>query len=272
MPEGHTIFRLAADQNKSIGKQILHVTSPQGRFQDGAALLDGRRLKRVDSLGKHLFYEFAGKETLPTILHVHQGLFGKYRTHKNPPPAPRGLVRVRFEGKKFTVDLNGPNQCELLTREAYSTIRARLGPDPLQADAKPTRAWERIHKSRAPIGVLLMDQSIISGIGNIYRTEILHLAKIHPRVPGTAITRRQFNRIWKLATTLLAIGVKFNRIVTVDLKKLKRDPTKMPRSQLFRIFKKAHCPDCGSEIEKLVQAGRKAFACPVCQPCSGAAG
>ena len=266
MPEGHTIFRLAADQNRSIGKQKLHITSPQGRFEDGADQLDGRQLKEIASVGKHLFYRFAARGDALDILHVHLGLFGKYRTHKNPPPDPRGAVRVRFEGKQFTVDLNGPNRCELLDETAYEKIVARLGPDPLHSDADPGRAWQRVHKSRAPIGLLLMDQSVISGIGNIYRTEILHLAKLHPRTPGTWITRRQFNRIWKLARDLLMIGVKFNRIITIDLKKLNRDPMKVPRRQLFRIFKKTVCLVCDGPIESFALAGRKVFACPNCQP------
>ena len=65
MPEGHTLFRLAADQNKTIGKQILRITSPQGRFSDGAATIDGLRLNKVESLGKHLFYHFKGENRCP---------------------------------------------------------------------------------------------------------------------------------------------------------------------------------------------------------------
>ena len=273
MPEGHTLFRLATDQNKSIGKQILRINSPQGRFSEGAAAIDGLRLKRVKSLGKHLFYHFKGRtvarnasKTAEIILHVHLGLFGKYRTHRNPPPEPRGAVRVRFTGKQFTVDLNGPNRCELLDKTAYEKIHARLGPDPLQSDADPDRAWQRIRKSRAPIGLLLMDQSVMAGIGNIYRTELLHRLKMHPRTPGAAMTKRQFNQLWKTAAEWLAIGAKFNRIITVDLTKLKRDPTKVPRRQLFRIFKKPICPTCGTAIEQLSMAGRKVFVCSSCQP------
>jgi endonuclease-8 len=208
-----------------------------------------------------LFYRFANAPTL----HVHLGLFGKFRTHGNPPPDPRGAVRVRFEGKKKTVDLNGPNQCELITKNVYQEIINRIGPDPLRDDADPSRAWERIHKSRTPIGLLLMDQSIIAGIGNIYRTEILHLLKIHPRTPGGEISLKQFNKIWKLAVKLLKLGVEHNRIITIDLKTLKTSIEKTRRGKLFRVFKKPHCPDCGGEIEGFTLSSRKVFACPVCQ-------
>jgi endonuclease-8 len=154
----------------------------------------------------------------------------------------------------------------LLDKSAYEKIIARLGPDPLQSDSNPDRAWQRIGKSRVAVGLLLMDQSVIAGIGNIYRTEILHHLKIHPRTPGAALTKRQFNRLWKTAADWLAIGVKHNRIITIDLKKLKRDPQKVPRGQLFRIYKKSVCPDCGGTIQRLQMASRKVFVCPVCQP------
>jgi endonuclease-8 len=262
MPEGHTIHRHARDQTRLLAKQTLRISSPQGRFADDAKLIDGHKLNRLEAAGKHLFYHFAGG----LILHVHLGLFGKFRVHDNPPPEPRGAVRVRFVGEDKTVDLNGPNQCEVIDRAEYREILARLGPDPLRKDADPSRAWTRIHNSKQPIGLLLMDQSVMAGIGNIYRSEILHLLGIHPRTPGNAISKPQFNRLWKLAKELLELGVKHNRIITIDLKTLKKSVEKTPRRKLFRIFKKPNCPACGGEIERFKLSSRKVFACPACQP------
>jgi endonuclease-8 len=253
---------LARDQNEALSRQRLNVSSPQGRFRAEAKRIDGLKLKRVEAAGKHLFYHFADGP----ILHVHLGLFGKFRTHANPPPAPRGAVRVRFEGDDHTVDLNGPNTCELIDRDAYRATLDRLGPDPLRQDANPERAWARIHSSKTPVGLLLMDQSVMAGIGNIYRSELLHLIRVHPRTPGNALTRRQFNRLWKLALELLTLGVKHNRIITVDAKTLPANLAKVPRRKLFRIFKKPSCPACAGEIERFTLANRKVFACSACQP------
>ena len=266
MPEGHTIHRLARDQKQTIGNQKLRISSPQGRFSDDSRSIDGLRLKRIEAAGKHLFYHFVDGRKAGPILHVHLGLFGKYRTHENPPPPPRGAVRVRFEGDEHTIDLNGPNTCELIDTKEYESILARLGPDPLRADADPGRAWARIHSSKAPIGLLLMDQSVMAGIGNIYRSEILHLLKIHPNTPGNQITKSQFTKLWKLAMRLLELGVKHNRIITINEKDLPKNLAKVSRKKLFRIFKKPDCPACGSEIERFIMGGRKVFACTSCQP------
>src|ERR1700722_2805457 len=101
MPEGHTIHRLALDHTKLLAGQRVGVTSPQGRFADGAARVDGARLDRVTAYGKHLFYQWSTGD----VIHVHLGLIGKFFTYPMPAPAPRDTVRLRLTGAGTTVDL-----------------------------------------------------------------------------------------------------------------------------------------------------------------------
>ncbi len=91
MPEGHTIHRAARRQNAVLAGHALRVSSPQGRFAAGAAALDGRVLLGVEAVGKHLFQRWEGHE----VLHVHLGLFGRFREQPSPPEPPRGAVRLR---------------------------------------------------------------------------------------------------------------------------------------------------------------------------------
>ena len=110
----------------------MHVTSPQGRFAAGAALLDGQVLDRVTSYGKHLFAGFGAE-----ILHVHLGLYGAFTGGTGDPPAPRGALRMRWvadgpDGGGVWTDLRGPTACEVLTPPAVDRVLARLGPDPLR--------------------------------------------------------------------------------------------------------------------------------------------
>jgi len=266
MPEGHTVHRLARDHASWFVGQSLDISSPQGRFENEAAVIDRQRLVSVEAHGKHLFYLFDNHHHL----HIHLGLYGKYRVYKHsadaPVPEPRGAVRLRMIGQERIVDLNGPNQCELLDDDAVAGIHARLGPDPLRAGDDPSPAWKRISKSRTSIGQLLMDQSVIAGIGNIYRTELLWRVGLHPLTPGNAVTRRQFNTIWKLACELLAIGVKHNRIITVDIKKIGKTASKLVAGERLNIFAQTTCPTCGGGVEKFVLATRRAYLCSRCQP------
>lgn len=261
MPEGHTVHRMAQDHTKWIGGQRLSVTSPQGRFEQEAILLTGKVLKSVEAHGKHLYYTFGAKHTL----HVHLGLYGKFRLHKSPPPEPRGAVRVRFVGSEHALDLNGPNQCKILDKQGVIESQARLGQDPLRADADPERVWTRILKSKQPIGTLLLDQSIIAGIGNIYRAEILFLNRIHPSRPSKSLMRDEFDELWQTSIRLLEIGLKYNRIITVPRESTDKPLSRLNAQERLCVYKKDFCFQCAAPIESWSLGNRQMYACATCQ-------
>lgn len=258
MPEGHTIHRAARDHGRALAGQVLAVSSPQGRFAEGAALIDGQLCVGVDAYGKHLLYRFDSGDAL----HIHLGLFGRLRKRKLPLCAPRGAVRVRLVGESHVVDVNGPNVCQVLDAPQILSLVRRIGPDVLRSDADPERAFTRIAKSRAPIGRLIMDQSVMAGVGNIYRTEILWRQGVHPETAGRAIDRDTFDRIWHDAKALLAIGVKHDAIITVE----GALPSKARYRERVNIFGKDSCPTCGEDIRRFEIDGRRAFVCESCQP------
>jgi endonuclease-8 len=164
MPEGHALHRLARDHSGYFAGKPVAVTSPQGRFSEGAARVDGVRLERVTAYGKHLFYEWASGD----VVHVHLGLFGKFWTFGAPTaPAPRDTVRMRLRADGHTVDLTGPTECRLTDDAGVAAVLARLGPDPIRRDGDPERAWPKLQRRASPIGLALMDQSVIAGVGNV---------------------------------------------------------------------------------------------------------
>ena len=258
MPEGHTIHRAARDHRKIFANQILHVSSPQGRFSEGANTLNKTLCISVEAFGKHLLYHFDYNKTL----HVHLGLFGRIRREKLPLKEPKGAVRVRLVGQTHAVDINGPTICRVLeTQDALLSMK-KIGPDLLRSDADPELVFKRLAKSKAPIGQLIMDQTVMAGVGNIYRSEILWRQAIHPQTPGREISRDTFNKMWADAKYLLEIGVKNNAIITVD--RAKQSKTKY--RERVNIFGKNKCPKCNSEIRRFTINSRRAFACEICQP------
>ena len=261
MPEGHTIHRVARDQRKRFVGDSLEVNSPQGRFADGARKLNGRVLKAIDAYGKHLFYTWEEDR----ILHVHLGLYGKFTNYRSPPPEPRGAVRLRVVGPQHAFDLRGPTACELISAKKHQSILDRLGADPLRRDADPEPVWERIHKSRAAIGKLLLDQSVIAGVGNVYRAEVLFETRIHPDRTGQSLSRSEFDLIWETLVDWLNIGVKYNRIITVDPDEFGKTRGRMNREERLQIYKKVHCPECESSVGSWDLGARTIYACQVCQ-------
>ena len=168
MPEGHKTHFLAHEHAVMFSGQRLAVSSPQGRFANDAKRIDGQRLKSVEAIGKQMFYDFG--EDL--ILQVHLGRYGSFRVHDAPPPDPVGAVRARMVGKRQAIDLNGPTTCRVIDLATKTSVVKKIGPDPL-AGGKPAPVWDKISSSHKPIGALLLDQSIVAGVGNIFRAELL---------------------------------------------------------------------------------------------------
>ena len=258
MPEGHTIHRAAIEHHKVLAGDKLTIQSPQGRFAEGSQHLSGKLCTAVEAFGKHLVYSFETGDSL----HIHLGLFGKIRKHKLPLNQPRGAVRVRLISSTHAIDINGPSICEVLNIEEFTKLTARIGPDVLRSDANPDLAFKKIAKSKSSIGSLIMNQTVMAGIGNIYRTEILWRQAVHPETLGKNIDRQTFDRIWNDAKALLTLGVKHNAIIT----KRGAGRLKTKYREDFNIFAKETCPDCESEIRYLEINGRRAFVCENCQP------
>ncbi|WP_298759133.1 DNA-formamidopyrimidine glycosylase family protein, partial [uncultured Nocardioides sp.] len=95
MPEGHTLHRLAGELSTTFAGRAVRVTSPQGRFSEAAALLDGSVVTGAEAWGKHLFVAFDDDR----FVHVHLGLYGTLLVHPvvEAVPAPVGQVRMRLE-------------------------------------------------------------------------------------------------------------------------------------------------------------------------------
>lgn len=260
MPEGHTIHRLAREHNRLLVGYPIRASSPQGRFADGAALIDGRVLERTDAYGKHLFHRYGD-----LWLHVHLGLYGKFSTGELPAPEPRGALRLRLLGDGHWVDLRGPTACELMLAPEVAALRDRLGPDPLRRDADPERAWARLSRSQVAVGALLMDQSVIAGIGNVYRAEILYRHRLEPHRPGRSVPRETWDAFWPDLVTLMRAGVRSGRIVTTL--PADRPGGRLTREKAHYVYRRAGlpCRICRTEIRTEVMVGRNLYWCPGCQ-------
>ncbi len=261
MPEGHTIHRLARDHIKYFVGQKVSVQSPQGRFEMEARSISGKKITSIEAHGKHLMYYFGRT----TVLHIHLGLYGKFRLFETPMPEPKGAVRVRLVAQTHGFDLNGPNQCELLSRQELIILRERLGQDPLRPDSDPNLLWNRLSRSKKPIGAMLLDQSIIAGVGNIYRSEILFLLQIPPGLHCNQLERTKFDLLWETTKQLLEIGVKYNRIITVSRDSASKSFSRLTSSERLNIYKKTKCPACGTKVTKTEMAARALYYCSKCQ-------
>jgi endonuclease-8 len=276
MPEGHTLLRLAHALTATFGGEVVRVGSPQGRFEAGAARLDAQRLVDADAWGKQLFIDFGADR----FVHVHLGLYGTFEVtpEVEEVPLPVGQVRLRIVRPATSTrpaayaDLRGATRCELVTSAERDAVVARLGPDPLRAYARPDLAWARISRSSAAIGTLLMDQSVLAGVGNVYRAEVLFRHRIHPLRPGRTMRVSQWRAIWDDLVVLMTEGVATGRIDTVRAEHTPDAMGRAPRvddhgGEVY-VYRRTGqpCHVCGTAIRTEVLSARNSFWCPRCQP------
>ena len=265
MPEGHTVHRTANEFAKRFAGLPLEVSSPQGRFSAGAELISGQVLTASRAIGKQLFLEFANDLTL----RIHLGIYGKWRFNSIKDELvhePVGQVRARFINANHFADLRGPTVCEVITRDEVAVVENRLGPDPLNPNPsgiESARFIERVRRSKTAIGQLLMNQEVISGIGNVYRAELLFRAGIDPYRPGSSIPVEQLESLWRDSVKLLEVGVKKGVMITRD-EFLTKNPVKSERNFVYKR-EGLDCRVCSTHVAIEIMATRKLYYCPSCQ-------
>ena len=309
MPEGHTVHRLAEAMRSTFAGLRVRVSSPQGRFAREAARIDGWVLGPAEAAGKHLLLPVAPSQAMDPELyvHVHLGLYGSWmfaaatqshtleaigaprKTDREPAQhswarEPGPTVRLRIRADHALADLTGPQRCELITPLERIELLARLGPDPLREDARPRDFVQRIQASRRSIGLLLMDQSVVAGIGNIYRAELLFRARLDPYVPGASLSAPLVEHMWHDLEPLMRYGARTGAIVTTQPEHRRihavasgraaptyerggDDPGAPAREESFYVYQRQGlpCRICDSPIMRAEMAGRRLYWCRTCQ-------
>jgi formamidopyrimidine-DNA glycosylase len=308
VPEGHSVHRLARQFADVFQGERLTVTSPQGRFAQGAALLDGHVLTASDAHGKHLFLGFEHA----LLLHVHLGLYGawnfggdatfrgassigaprKIGERELPddaaeagapagaysgPPDPVGAVRVRLAGAHGWADLRGATTCEVVTAAEAEAVMARLGPDPLRNRSGDREAFVAgIRARRTPLAALLMDQKVVAGVGNVYRAELLFRQRLDPWLAGKALSDDAASRLWDDTVAMMSDGVRHGRIITTPPHYWSPAATGEPYGDLpapeeaHFVYRRQglQCRNCGTPVALTDLGARKLYWCPMCQQVS----
>jgi endonuclease VIII len=291
MPEGNEIHRWAERHNAAFAGRKMNVApGPNMRFAD-AQLLDGKKLRKVHAVGKHLGYEFGDD----LMLHVHLGRFGDFTEGVGPLAEPKGALRLvmqragrRARGAKAQpqnlkyvkddgtqpfppedvdwLELRGPSDCSVYDGAKWKKLLERLGPDPLNGD-DPAPAFEKILKSDAQIGALLMQQEVLSGIGNIFRAEMLFRARMSPFVQGHDVPEPMLRTLWRDAKKLLREGMVDRRIVTTQAMDRPHGKGMALAEEAHYVYRRAgkECRVCGTKVMKKEFVGRTLYWCPLCQ-------
>ena len=250
MAEGDTILRLARRLGAALGGELVSAAapSPRGRAA-GVPRLDGRRLERVEARGKHLILRFG-----PLALHSHLGMSGGWHLYRAGEPwrRPRAAAwAVLGAAGTEAVQFGGPTLRVLpAERLRLDPQLSRLGPDLLAPgfDPAPVLAAMRAEPSRA-LGDALLDQGLVAGIGNIFKSEACFAAGLDP-----------WRRLGELGDAELTAALLSARELMLEAARSGRHPHRVYR-------RRGPCPRCGSRLRSRGQgdANRTTYWCPGCQ-------
>jgi endonuclease-8 len=243
MPEGDVLHRIAASMQVLVGEQLEAETPhPRAAATGVASAIDGKVLEAADAVGKNLLLRFEGGVTLRS----HLRMSGRWRIE--PRGANRtGLPWLVLRGREWeAVQWNGP----VLALDAGTV--ARLGPDVLGRGIQPAALVGRLRRAdaRRPLGETLLDQRVISGIGNIWMAEALWRARLSPWLPVGEATDEELASTLSWAERMMRASV---------------DGTRSIRSVYRRVGRP--CPRCGGRIRShgLGDDNRTAYWCDRCQ-------
>ncbi len=266
LPEVETITRDL--QPRVVGREIVSVElywpkalekpSPED-FVKGIA---GRRIESLSRRGKYLIFRLSGEK----YLIVHLRMTGRLM-HRSGEEAEDPHTRAIFElddgsqlrytdprkfGKLWLVD--DPNE-----------VVGKLGPEPFSADFTCDYLAGILAKRSGPVKPLLLDQTLIAGIGNIYADEALFLAGIHPKRSARSLSRPEVVRLHNAIRSVLKLGIANRGTTLSDYRDAFGE--KGRHQEFLKVFRHAGkpCPVCGTMIQRIVLGGRGTFFCPRCQ-------
>jgi formamidopyrimidine-DNA glycosylase len=277
LPEVETIRRQLAPLVE--GRRLLAVEVLDPRWSQPLApaelerALTGRRVLALRRRGKYLLWELDGDVHLVQ----HLRMTGSILADPDPEP-PHTRVRMRLgarpgSGSRRGIRLAiadprrfGTGELLLGAPALEQFLAARLGVEPFEAEFTGERLRRLARGRRAPIKAFLLDQRMVAGVGNIYADEALYRAGIHPLRPAGALKRGQHERLRDTVREALAAGIDAKGASIDDFRHV--DGVRGSFQDRFLVHLRAgeQCDVCGSEIVKMVVAGRATYVCETCQP------
>jgi endonuclease VIII len=261
MPEGDTIHRIARVLRGELEGRVLDGLWLRDRGE--VAELAGHRVERIEAVGKHMLVHLGD-----WALRVHLGMHGRWvRRHVRERALPHVTVRLVAGEAAYVCQRAYTAELVRATALAAHPKLGRLGPDLL---AEPPDIAGAVRRARQPahagreIGVVLLDQRIAAGIGNVYKSEVLFECRVHPRTPVGRLSDEQLVALFETAARLMRLNLLTRRRTTVPIRR-RGTPT---TQRLWAYMRQGQpCLDCGTPVERFLQGddGRSTYFCPGCQ-------
>jgi len=266
LPEVETIRRQL--EKEVVGETIVEVWCDREKMlrPSSEVFLRGVKGKKIAGVSRRakLLIFGVGDGFFVCHLRLSGRLFVRQEGEK---PDDYAHVILRFEGGRelrfSEMRLFGYMQY-LSNQQELEELLKKYGPEPLD-DLTPDKLYSILQKTTRPVKIVLLDQSKLSGVGNIYANDALFLAKIHPQTPAKSLTREQSDSLLNQLERVLTEGLKYGG--ASDQWYLQVHGEKGNYQDHFKVYGRTGepCDVCGAEIERVALGGRGTFYCPKCQ-------
>jgi formamidopyrimidine-DNA glycosylase len=217
----------------------------------------GQNVDDVGRRGKYLMLEFPGETLL-----IHLRMSGDLIVEKQADPvAPHHRMMLDFEGGLRLAFNDTRKFGRVWLVDDPDTILGDLGPEPLGDEFTPQEFHQMLHARRRQLKPLLLDQTFIAGLGNIYTDEALHMAKIHPLTISNTLDESQSRMLWSSTRQVLMEGIE-RQGASIDWVYRGGD-----FQNYFRVYQRTGdpCPVCGSPVQRILVGQRSTHYCEFCQ-------
>jgi formamidopyrimidine-DNA glycosylase len=257
-------------------KKIIKRPSSLEKFKE---MMKGRKIQRVWRRGKNIIFDLSSHYSLL----VHQkltghfllGEWGKKGNIWQPPPGPLSdkvntYIHLLFtfdNGQQLALsDLRKFAKAELFNKNELKEELSSLGPEPLDESFTLETFKKILRRVRGKIKQVLMDQTVIAGIGNIYSDEILWQAKTHPFKETSQLSEKELRNIYQAMRKILPLAIKLCGESISDYRTLSGEAGFFDKARKVYRREGEKCSRCGKIIKRIKLAGRSAHFCPNCQP------
>jgi formamidopyrimidine-DNA glycosylase len=279
LPEVETVAR--GLRQAILGRRILSVSLGKTDFIDDPAALQqnlpGRQIEAVERYGKFMLLRLSAAhgetcvatngDAAPAALLVHLGMTGQIA----PAPAAQPLEKhthvclLLDDGRELRyTDARRFGRIAYLTKSLLAEELTGFGADPLEVSKQEFA--ERICGRRARIKALLLDQSVLRGVGNIYADESLWRAKIHPARLGANLNKKQAETLRRALQNILQKAIVLRGSSISDFLDAEGEPGEYQRHHRAYGREGKSCYRCKTRIRRAIVAGRSSYFCPRCQP------
>jgi formamidopyrimidine-DNA glycosylase len=279
LPEVETVAR--GLRQAILGRRIISVSLGKTDFIDDPAALEehlpGRRIEAVERYGKFMLLRLSpvngetriapNRDPAPASLLVHLGMTGQIA----PSPAGQPLEKhthvclLLDDGRELRyTDARRFGRIAYLTAESLAEELTGFGADPLEVSKEEFA--DRICGRSARIKALLLDQSVLRGVGNIYADESLWKAKIHPARLGAKLSRKEAEKLRRALQEILQKAIVLRGSSISDFLDAEGEPGEYQRHHRAYGRESKICYRCKAPVRRAIVAGRSSFFCPRCQP------